>query len=79
MPSTLLFRDKTYPVPSRISIRQALAMIGIDPQSVLPTRKDELVSEEELLQEGDEIKLVAVISGGAKCASTAAVNAARRR
>ena len=65
MPSTLLLRDKTYPVPSNISIRQALVMVGVDPQSVLPTRKGELVSEDELLKEDDTIKLVAVISGGA--------------
>jgi sulfur carrier protein ThiS len=65
MPSTLTLRDKTYPVPSGITIRQALAMIGIDLQSVLPTRDGELVSEEELLNEGDVIKLIAVISGGA--------------
>ncbi len=65
MPSTLLLRDKTYPVPSGITIRQALVMIGVDPQSILPTHEGELVSEDELLQEGDVIKLVAVISGGA--------------
>lgn len=65
MPSILLFRDKTYPVPSGISIRRALVMIGVDPQSVLPTREGELVNEDELLREGDTIKLVAVISGGA--------------
>lgn len=65
MPATLLIRDKTYPVPSGLPIRQALVMIGVDPQSVLPTRDGELVSEDELLKEGDTIKLVAVISGGA--------------
>jgi sulfur carrier protein ThiS len=65
MPATLLLRDKTYPVLSGISIRQALVMIGVDPQNVLPTREGELVSEDELLKEGDAIKLVAVISGGA--------------
>jgi len=65
MPATLLLRDKSYPVQSGLSIRQALVMIGIDPQSVLPTKDGELVSEDDLLKEGDTIKLVSVISGGA--------------
>ncbi|MBN1535633.1 MAG: MoaD/ThiS family protein [Anaerolineales bacterium] len=64
MLATLLLRDKTYPIQPGITIRQALTRIGIDPQSVLPTRDGELVSEESLLKEGDEIKLIAVISGG---------------
>jgi sulfur carrier protein ThiS len=65
MPASLILRDKTYPVQAGLSIRQALVMIGVDPQSVLPTLEGELVSEDALLKEGDVIKLVAVISGGA--------------
>lgn len=65
MPATLILRDKTYPVQAGVSIRQALVMIGVDPQSVLSTHEGELVSEDNLLNEGDTIKLVAVISGGA--------------
>ncbi len=65
MPATLILRDKTYPVEAGPTIRKALVQVGVDPQSVLPTRKGELVSEDERLKDNDEIKLVAVISGGA--------------
>lgn len=65
MTATLILRKKTYTVQSGISIRQALMQTGIDPLSVLPTREGKLVSEDELLKDGDEIKLVVVISGGA--------------
>ena len=47
-----------------MTIRSALKQLDILPESVLPTRKGELVSEEEIIQDGDVIKLVAVISGG---------------
>ena len=64
MPAKLILRKKEYQVRHGLTIRSALLKFDIQPESVLPTRDGELVSEEEIIQDGDEIKLVAVISGG---------------
>jgi sulfur carrier protein ThiS len=60
----LRLRNKAFEVSSGITIRDALIKIGVAPESVLPTRQGELLTEDERLQEGDQIRLVAVISGG---------------
>ncbi|MEJ2264355.1 MAG: MoaD/ThiS family protein [Anaerolineales bacterium] len=60
----LIFRKKEYEVEANLTVRQALKRIKMDPESVLATRSGELITEDEVLREGEEIKLVAVISGG---------------
>jgi sulfur carrier protein ThiS len=60
----LKLRSKIFEVNSGMTIRDALIKIGVAPESVLPTRHGELLTEDEKLQEGDQIRLVAVISGG---------------
>jgi sulfur carrier protein ThiS len=60
----LFLRGKEYEVKAGMTLRHALEKINVNPESVLATRRGELVTEDELLQEGDEVKLVAVISGG---------------
>jgi sulfur carrier protein ThiS len=60
----LILRDKEYEVRSGMTVQHALQKIGILPETVLPTRNGQLLTEDEILQEGDVIKLVAVISGG---------------
>jgi sulfur carrier protein ThiS len=47
-----------------MTLRHALEKIGVDSNAVLATRDGELITEEEILQEEEEIKLIAVISGG---------------
>lgn len=60
----LVLRKDEYDVKSCMTIRHALEKIGIDPDSVLATRKCELITDDEIIQENDLIKLVAVIPGG---------------
>jgi sulfur carrier protein ThiS len=60
----LILRDKEYEVRSGMTVQHALQKIGVQPETVLPTRNGQLLTEDEILQEGDVIKLVAVISGG---------------
>ena len=50
---------------SGMTIRSALLRLNIQPEAVLPTRDGELLTDDEILQERDEIRLIAVISGGA--------------
>jgi sulfur carrier protein ThiS len=64
MPAKLILRKKEYNIRHGMTIRSALLQLDIQPESVLPTRNGELVSEEDIIQDGDVIKLVAVISGG---------------
>ena len=60
----LVLRKDEYEVKSGMTVRHALEKIGLDPDSVLVTRDGELITDDEILQENDLIKLVAVISGG---------------
>jgi sulfur carrier protein ThiS len=64
MPAVLILRDKQYEVKPGMTIRHALKNAGIAVESVLATRNGELINEEEILKEGDEIRLISVISGG---------------
>ncbi len=65
MPVKLVLRGKEYEVKPGMTLRSSLLKIEINPVSVLATRQGELITEEEILHEGDVIKLVAVVSGGA--------------
>jgi sulfur carrier protein len=64
MPVKLILRSKEYEVRAGMTVRAALEKIGVEPDSVLATRQGELITEDEILKEGEVIKLVAVISGG---------------
>ena len=64
MTVTLRLRDKDYEVRPGMTVRDALLLIGIEPESVLPTRLGELITDDEILKEGERIRLVSVISGG---------------
>jgi sulfur carrier protein ThiS len=60
----LKFRKDKYEVEPGVTVRKALEMVNISPESVLPTRNGQLINDEDILEEGDVIRLVAVISGG---------------
>ncbi len=62
----LSLRGKEYEVRAGMTIREALLQVDIPPESVLATRGGELLTDDEVLREGEHIKLVAVISGGRK-------------
>ena len=64
MTAKLILRKKEYEIRHGMTIRAALKKLKIPPEAVLPTRDGELISEEEILREGDVIRLVPVISGG---------------
>jgi sulfur carrier protein len=64
MPVKLTLRGKEYVVKSGMTLRDSLLKIDLLPEAVLATRDGEMITEDEILQEGDEIKLIAVISGG---------------
>jgi len=60
----ITLREQQYEIRAGMTLRHALLKLNIQPQTVLPTRADELITDEEILRDGDEIRLIAVISGG---------------
>ena len=64
MPVKLILRNKEYEVKAGMALLDALKKCDIIPESVIATREGELITEDEILKDGEVIKLVAVISGG---------------
>ena len=61
----LILRDKEYEVKPGMTLLSALQKINVVPESVIATRDGEMILEDEILKDGDVVKLIAVISGGA--------------
>lgn len=57
-------RDKTYTVEAGTTLERALRELGIIPETVLPVRNGRIIPLSHRLEEGEEIELVDVISGG---------------
>ncbi|HUH96878.1 MAG TPA: MoaD/ThiS family protein [Anaerolineales bacterium] len=60
----LVLRDKEYEVKPGMTLLSALHKINVLPESVIATRGSEMILEDEILKDGDVVRLVAVISGG---------------
>jgi sulfur carrier protein ThiS len=58
--------DREVEVTGLRRVREVLAELGIDPDTVLVIRDRALVTREERLEESDEIEVRPVISGGGK-------------
>jgi sulfur carrier protein ThiS len=66
MEPLLIFRDQEIPIENGISLLQALQNINLPPEIVMAIRDGRLMMEDEIIQEGDRIKLISVISGGSR-------------
>jgi sulfur carrier protein len=60
----ITYRDKEWELKGRRRVREAIKEVGLLPQTVLAVRDGKLLTGDVMLEEHDEIKLVAVISGG---------------
>jgi len=60
----IIYRDKQWELHGRRRVRDAIREVGLIPQAVLAVRDGKLLTGDVMLNEGDEVKLVAVISGG---------------
>ena len=60
----ITYRDKEWELEGRRRVRDAIKEVGLIPQTVLAVRDGKLLTEDVMLKEEDEVKLVAVISGG---------------
>ncbi len=62
----LILRGKEYEVKPGMTLLDSLKKINVLSESVLAVRNGEMILDDEILKDGDVIKLVAVISGGAQ-------------
>jgi len=46
------------------NIEKLLKILGISPSEVVPVRNRIIVTEKEVVRDGDEIRLLSVVSGG---------------
>jgi len=60
----LIYRDQVWELRPGMTVRDAIRKVGLDPEEVLAVRNGQLINEETLTGTDDEIKLIAVISGG---------------
>jgi len=60
----LVLRNKEYEVKPGMTLLAAFEKINVIPESVIATRNGEMILDDEILKDGDVIKLIAVISGG---------------
>jgi len=64
MMAKIILRNKEYETKHGMTVRKALQKLNIEPDSMLATRNGELITDDEIIQVDDVIKLVPVISGG---------------
>ena len=61
----LILRDKEYEVQPGMTLLDSLKKINVLSESVIATLHGEMILDDEILKDGDVVKLIAVISGGA--------------
>jgi len=64
MPVKLVYRGKEHEANPGSTVRDAVRKIGLQPETVLAVLDGKLITDDTVLREGMQIKLVAVISGG---------------
>lgn len=66
MPVKILIRKKEYFIEKvkDLTVAKALKELNMIPEAHLVIRSGVMLTEQELLRDGDEIKIIPVISGG---------------
>ncbi len=66
MPIKVIYRGKEIELPEKeIKAVELLRKLDLSPLSSLVVKNGEVVSEEDILKEGDEVRVINAISGGA--------------
>jgi len=60
----IVLRNQEFEVRPGMTLLSTLQKIDVLPESVIAARDGELIEEDEILKDGDTIKLIAAISGG---------------
>jgi sulfur carrier protein ThiS len=61
----LNYRGKTHELPAGMTVRDAVKKIGLQPETVLAVHDGKLITDDTVLRDGMQVRLVAVVSGGA--------------
>ncbi len=61
----LKYRNQQWELPAGMTARDAIKKTGLHPESVLIVVDGELQTDDVILKPGQQVKLVAVVSGGA--------------
>jgi len=56
--------ERLLSLPRGSTIEGLLKALSLNPVEVVATRNGEVVTEDEILEEGDEVELYSVVSGG---------------
>jgi len=60
----IIYRDQEWELHGRRRVRDVIKEVGLIPQTVLAVRDGKLLTEDVMLEKDDEVRLIAVISGG---------------
>jgi sulfur carrier protein ThiS len=60
----LTYRKQEWQIQSGVTLRQAMIQTGLDVQNLLGLRGGKLIPDDTPLNDGDEITLVAIVTGG---------------
>jgi sulfur carrier protein ThiS len=60
----IILRNNEYELRPGMTLLSALKKVDILPESVIATHNGELIEGDEILKDGETIKLIAAISGG---------------
>lgn len=57
-------KEKSIEVGKNMLVKDLLAKMGINPVTVIVSRDNNIITEDETIQNNDKIRLISVISGG---------------
>ncbi|HID05624.1 MAG TPA: MoaD/ThiS family protein [Armatimonadetes bacterium] len=61
----VVFRGETYEFDDeKLSVRELLKRMELSPESTLVVRNDEVLTEDEIIDKDDEVRVISAISGG---------------
>ena len=60
----IVHRNQVWELKGRRRVRDAIKEVGLIPHAVLAVRDGKLLTEDAVIKDDDEVKLIAVISGG---------------
>jgi sulfur carrier protein ThiS len=63
-PMKIIYRDKEWELHGWRRVRDMIKEVGLISQTVLAVRDGKLLTGDVMLKDGDEVKLIAVVSGG---------------
>ncbi|MCX7642927.1 MAG: MoaD/ThiS family protein [Armatimonadetes bacterium] len=59
------FRGKAFEFDQRMRVKDLLEKLNLSPESTIVVRGEEVLTEDDWLEEDDEVKVISAISGGA--------------